>query len=156
MGFSQREKYLILLALLIFVPLLLFRFVFFPFSENQKSLTKKIDALEHKTKQISILGQEYNILRKETQVNTSSLTKKIDSILRQYRLKVRSKIVLEEQPKGGQRLIVKLDEIYLSELAKLVYRIENSKPIIMIENIDINPSYKNKKLFRVTLALASN
>ncbi|MBU2514466.1 hypothetical protein KJ966_24290 [bacterium] len=119
-------------------------------------MANRIDNLNHKTNQISLLGQEYNILKKETEVNTTSLTKKIDSILRQYRLKARSNIVLDEQPKGGQRLIVKLDEIYLTELAKLVYRIENSKPIIMIENIDINPSYKNKKLFRVALALASN
>lgn len=156
MGLSQREKYLLILGLILFVPLLLFRFVFVPFNNSQKSLEEKTADLKEKTRKISMLGQEYNSLKRETRISSVSLTKRIDSILRQYRLKARSQIALEEHPKGGQKLKLTVDEIYLTELAKFIYRIENNKPVIMIDTIDIIPSYKNKKLFKVTLGLISN
>jgi hypothetical protein len=155
MGLSQREKGLIFVALVIFIPLLMFRFVFVPIKQEEKSLAAKIESLVMKTDQINLLGQELLFLKRENRAKPFSLIKKIDSVLKQYQLKARSKIVLEEQPRGGQRLVLKLDEINLTELARLVYKIENSKPVILIDNIDINLSYKNKKLFRVSMALAS-
>jgi hypothetical protein len=155
MGLSQREKGLIFVALVIFIPLLMFRFVFVPIKQEEKSLAAKIESLVMKTDQINLLGQELLFLKRENRAKPVSLIKKIDSVLEQYQLKARSKIVLEEQPRGGQRLVLKLDEINLTELARLVYKIENSKPVILIDNIDINLSYKNKKLFRVSMALAS-
>ena len=156
MGLSQREKSLIIAALVILVPLLLFRFILIPVKDRQQELAVKIESLKTKIDQANLLGQELVFLKRETKIKSASLSKKIDSLLRQNGLKSRSKITVEEQPRGGQRLILKLDEINLTEFSNLIYKIENSKPIIMIDNIDINTSYKNKKLLRPSMALISN
>lgn len=156
MELSQREKYLIALAAIILLPLILFRFVIMPMSQSQTDLAKKISDLENKIEQVSLLGQEYNALSKQNRLRKLYLTPKVDSILRQYRLKSRSRIILDDQPGGKQKLVLKLDEIYLSELVKLLYRLENNKPVIIIENIDVSTSFKNKKQFRVSFALSSN
>lgn len=156
MDLSQREKTLILIAVLILLPLMLFRFVLLPVSDKQHDLGSKIEVLTKKIDQANLLGQEYLYLIKETKLQSTSLSKKIETLLRQNDLKGRSKIVVEDQPNGGQRLILKLDEVNLSELSNIIFIIENSKPIIKIDNIDINPSYKSKKLLRISMALTSN
>ncbi len=155
MELSQREKTLIVIALLIFIPLLLFRFVILPVSQEEKNIGQQIESLLSKTEQIDLLGQELLYLKRGNRSKSVSLIKKTDSLLRMYSLKARSKIVLEDQPRGGQRLILKLDEINLTELSRLIYKIEDSKPVVIIDNIDLNRSYKNKKLFRVSMALTS-
>lgn len=156
MSLSQREKLLILIGIVVLVPLMLYRFVFLPINNRQTELERDINRLQSVIEQVSLLGQERNHLKRVTRSRSISLSKRIDAILRQGDLKNRSRIVLEEQPKGGQRLILKLDEINLTELMRLIYDIEHSKPVMMIDNIDIGLSYKNKKLFRVSLALISN
>ena len=155
MELTQRERLLILAAVAILGPLLIIRFVLFPIHEYQSNLTIKIEKLEKNIDQLNLLGQELRYLKREGRIKSISLSKKVDSILRQTNLKRRSRTVVEEQPAGGQRLVLKLDEINLTELANIVYRIEHNKPGIIIESIDINPSYQNKKLFRISLALIS-
>ena len=156
MGLSQREKSLILIALVVFIPLLIFRFVFIPVNQQEKELSTKIQSLEAKIDKLNLLGQELMFLKKENQIKPVSLLKKTDSLLTKFQMKAKSKITLEEQPKGGQRLVLNLDEINLTELSRFIYKIEDSKPVIVIENIDIGLSYKDKKLFRVSMALTSS
>ena len=155
MELSQREKSLIVIALLVFIPLLFFRFAFVPIKQQEKELAAKIESLEDRIDKLNLLGQQLEFLTQENQAQPVSLIKKTDTLLIKYKLKARSKIALEEQPKGAQRLVLKLDEINLTELSKLIYKIEDSKPVIVIDNIDIGLSYKNKKLFRVSMALTS-
>ncbi len=155
MGLSQREKTLVVIAFVVLLPLLLYRFVFQPVTRHQQFLNKNIESLKEKIEQTTLLGQEYKYLKQATRTKPVSLSKKTDTILRQEELKSRSTIHLEENPKGGQRLVLKVDEINLTELTQLIYKIENSKPVVMIDNIDLGHSYKNKKLFRVSMALIS-
>ncbi len=155
MQLTQREKLLILIATAILLPLIIIRFVLVPIHDYQTNLIVKIEKLEKNIDQLNLLGQELRYLKRDGRIKSISLSKKIDRILRQTNLKKRSRTIVEEQPAGGQRLILKLEEINLTELANLVYRIEHNKPGIIIESIDINPSYKNKKLFRISLALIS-
>ncbi len=115
----------------------------------------RVEQLKGEIDKTNLLGHELLYLRNATQLQTISLSKRVDAILRQDDLRSRSSIVLEEHNEG-QRLTLKLDEINLTELARLIYKIEHSKPVIMIATIDISRSYKNKKLFRVTVALISN
>ncbi len=152
---NQREKLWILLALVVFIPLLAVRFVLQPIQEYQKNQSDRILNMEEKIDQINLFGQELMYLKRENKTRSVSLNKKIDGMLRQLRLKPRSRTIVEENPDGGQRLILKLDEVNLTELANIIYKIENAKPGIIIENIEINPSYQNKKLFRVSSALSS-
>ncbi len=155
MELSQREKLLAFIALAVLGPLLLVRFVFIPIQNYQVELSNKIVNMEKKLIQINTLGQELKHLKKETRSTSGSLSKIIDRILRQSKLKSKSVTIVGNQPKGGQRLVLKLEEINLTELCTIIYKIENNKPGILIENIDTNPSYKNKKLIHVSMALTS-
>jgi type II secretory pathway component PulM len=156
MSLNQRERTLLIVAIIILLPLLVFRFVLLPIKQHQDNLTTRIKTISRSIEQADLLGQELLFLRNVTRTNPVSLSKRVDSVLRQENLKARSRIALEEQPNGGQRLVLKLDEINLTELTTIIYQIENSKPVVMIDNIDIAASFKNKKLFRVSIALISN
>lgn len=156
MGLSQREKILVFVAMAILIPLALFRFVLMPIQKRQQDLATGIVSLKNQITQAEVLGQEYRYLQKNTKTQSVSISKQIDSLLRRNRLKARSKITLEEKPGGGQRLVLKLDELNLTELTNIIYQIENSKPVVMIDNIDVNLSFKNKELLRVSMALTSN
>lgn len=155
MSLNQREKFLLVLAVVILLPLAIIRFILLPIQQKQDNLVAEITKTRHSIEQVDLLGQELQFLKTITRTNPVSLSKRVDSILRQEDLKAKSRIVLEEQPNGGQRLILKLDEINLTELTKVIYEIENSKPVVIVDNIDIASSFKNKKLFRVSIALAS-
>lgn len=155
MKLDQREKLLLILAIAIFSPLIIFRYALQPIQEYQTKQVAKISTLKKKTNQINLLGQELAVLKRENKPQSISLGKRIDGMLRRSKLKSRSSTITEAQPGGGQRLILKLNELNLSELYQLLYKIENTKPGILIENIDISPSYQNKKLFRLSMALSS-
>ena len=156
MNLNQREKLLLIGAILILTPFLLYRFVLEPIREYQDRQTGLIKNLEMKNAQLHLLGQKLQYLTRANQTRSASLSRRVDVILRQTKLKTRSRTVVETSPTGGgQRLVLKLNSANLTELASLIYRVENTKPGIIIENIDINPSYQNKNLFRISAALSS-
>lgn len=155
MDLSQREKALLAIAITILLPLALYRFVLIPISDYQRELNRRIATLESNIEKANLLGQEIDFLKRNTDIRSTSLNRKMDSLLRQNGLLARSKLIVEDQPSGGQRLVLKLDEINLTELANIIYKIENSRPVLNIENIDINPSFKDKKLLRVSMAITS-
>ena len=156
MNFNQREKLMLIGAIIILTPFLLYRFVLDPIRDYRNRQTSWIKNLESKEAQLHFLGQELKYLKRANQTHSASLNRRVDSILRIVKLKTRSRTVVETSPTGGgQRLVLKLDKTNLTELTRLIYRIENARPGILIENIDINPSYQNKKLFRISAALSS-
>lgn len=156
MKLNQREKLLLIGAIILLAPFLVYRFVMVPIHELQVNQTSKINNLVKKDSLLNLFGQELKYLKRANQTRSVSLNRRVDGILRQVNLKTRSRTVVEATPAGGeQRLVLKLDQVNLAELANLIYKIENAKPVIVIENIDINPSYQNKKLFRISTALGS-
>ncbi len=155
MELSQREKVLILIALVTLTPLLVFQFFIKPMDEHRNKQSVRIASMEKKNDRINMLGQELIYLKKGNRTRSASLSRRIDSILRQNMLNSRSGTNVKGQSDAGQKLILKLDEINLTELTNVVFRIENAKPGIIIESIDIVPAYQNKRLFRVTYVLSS-
>lgn len=156
MNLNQREKLLLTGAILILTPFLIFQFVLDPIRDYQDRQSSWIKNLESKEAQLRLLGQELQYLKRATQTRSASLSRRVDAILRKVKLKTRSRTVVETSPPGGgQRLVLKLDKANLTELTNLIYRIENAKPGILVENVDINPSYQNKNLFRISTALSS-
>jgi type II secretory pathway component PulM len=156
MNLNPREKLLLTGAILILTPLIIFQFVLNPIRDYQDRQSSWIKNLESKEAQLRLLGQELQYLNRANQTRSASLSRRVDAILRKVRLKTRSRTVVETSPPGGgQRLVLKLDKANLTELANLIYRIENAKPGILVENVDINPSYQNKNLFRISAALSS-
>jgi len=153
---KPREKTLILLAIAIFIPLILFRFIIYPLQNTQTSQTQLLQQQRTRLNQIHLLGQQYEILMKDHQAQTLSLSKRTDAILNQLELKSQSRVIIEDTPGRGQRLVIKLEESYLKDLVELIYRIEDAKPVILIESLDIQPAFKNKRLLRVSMALSSH
>ena len=156
MNLNQREKLMLIGAIFILTPFLLYQFVLAPIRDYQGRQSSWIKNLESKEAQLHFLGQELRYLKRANQTRSASLSRRVDIILRKVKLKTRSRTVVETSPTGGgQRLVLKLDKANLTELASLIYIIENAKPGILVENVDINPSYQNKNLFRISAALSS-
>ncbi len=152
---NQREKILALLALCILLPLLCIKFVIVPLYNYQDKQSSRIVSTKKKIEQVNLLGQELSYLIRENKIQRISLSKRMDHILNRVKLKSKSKTLVAENPSGGYRLNLKIDEVNLTELTNLIFRIENSKPVILIDNIDINPAYRNKALFRISSVLSS-
>jgi hypothetical protein len=76
-------------------------------------------------------------------------------LLRRHKIKSRSSTIVDNSADGRQSLVLKLDEVNLTELIHILYSVENASPVIAIKSIDINPAYKNKKRFRFSTALSS-
>ncbi|MFH2128946.1 MAG: type II secretion system protein GspM [bacterium] len=155
MELNQREKAWILAAILILTPLLFFRFAFLPLDAYRQKQRVDISRIEEKIRQIDALGQELKHLERTRSSQSTSLSKDIDRILRQQQLKLRSRTLVDNDPDGRQRLVLKLEEVNLTELIQLLYNIENALPVIAIESININPAYQNKKRLRISSALSS-
>jgi len=156
MKLNRREKLLLIGAIIILAPFMLYRFALAPIHEFQVKQFSRIMALVTKDSQLQLFGQELQYLKRTDQTRTASLSRRIDGLLRQIDVKTRSRTVVEASPTGvGQRLVLKLDQLNLTELVNLVYKIENAKPVIVIENIDINRSYQSEKSFRISAALSS-
>jgi len=155
MDLNRREKAWIIAALVIFLPLLFFRFALLPLSDYREKQQLTISRLEDKIRQINLLGQELQHLEKTRSSQSTSLSKRVDRILRHHQLKSRSGTIVDNITDGRQRLVLKLEEVNLTELINTLHGIENSLPVIAIESIDINPAYQNKKRFRLSSALSS-
>jgi len=152
---NPRERILSALAILILVPLLSIKFIIIPLYNYQDKQLSSITSIKKKIEQVDLLGQELSYLVRVNKMQRVSLSKRIDQILHSVKLKSKSRTVVEENPSGGYRLILKIDGVNLTELTNLIYRIENSKPVIIVDSIDINPSYQNKALFRISSVLSS-
>ena len=152
---SQREKLLLSLVIVIFTPLLILRFVFMPLQSYQDESQANISRLERKVESMSLLGQELQYYSRSTGKSAPPLNKRIDGILRQTKLLAKSKSSVVDQASVDQKLNLTLNEINLTELSTLLYTIEHSRPVILINTMDLAPSYQNIRLFRVSLALSS-
>ncbi|NQU64992.1 MAG: type II secretion system protein M [SAR324 cluster bacterium] len=155
MELNQREKTWIIAAIVIFLPLLFFRFALLPLNEYLQNQRLAISRLEDKIQQINTLGQELKHLAQTRRSQSAPLSKRIDRLLRQQQLKSRSGTIINGSSDDRQRLVLNLKEVNLTELVKIMFSIENTSPVIAIESIDINPAYQNKKRFRLSSALSS-
>ncbi len=155
MELNQREKTWILIALIILLPLLFIRFVLLPLGDYSRKQQKAVSRMENKIQQMDVLGQRLKHLEHTRSSQSGSLNKRIDRLLRQHQLKTRSRTIVDSNSNGRQRLVLKLEEVNLTELIKILYALENATPVIAIKNIDINPAYQNKRRFRISSALSS-
>lgn len=153
--FSKREKILAGIAISILLPLILYRLVVVPLETFQLKLERKNLGLEKKISKVELLGQEFRYYSKKRIQNNFSVNQRVDRIVNALQLRSRSNILVENNSREGtKKVILKVNDINLTELTQLIYKIENSKPIIVIENLDIGASFNNKRLFRTSFALS--
>ncbi len=143
------------MVVVVFIPILLVRLVLIPLQDYQKQNAERIVELEKKIGVVSSLGQELQYYNQLNKRKTSELNKRVDRILKQTKLVSGSKLSVDDRASPDQKLNLSLQKINLTELSLLIYRIEHSQPVILINTMDLNPSYQNPKLFRLSLALSS-
>ena len=153
MSLSSREKLLLIICVGIVLPLLIINFLLLPILNHQRQTRNGIANLEKNISQIEYLGKELKYYKRNQRKRTISLNKRVDSILRQTNLKSKSQTSVEDRPNKGQKLILKLNELNLTELANIVHKIEHNKPVIIINNLDISHSFKDEQLLRANLIL---
>jgi hypothetical protein len=59
--------------------------------------------------------------------------------------------VSQSQPGRAQAVDVRLDQATLDELVRLLYAIENADAMLVIEQVEVSQSFKEKDLLRVSL-----
>ncbi len=152
---GRREKALLLSAAVLLTPLLLLRFVFVPLHDYRVERRGEIFELERKIELLDALGQELRYYDRRGSKNVQALDKLIDKILRQTNLLEKSKVSAEDRAGAFQKLNLTLNAINLSELTSIVHAIEHRRPVVLIDTLDMGPSYQSPKLFRVALSLSS-
>ncbi len=152
---SQREKMLLSLVAVVFAPLMAVQLILVPLQDYQTKNKERNINLEKRIETISKLGQELQYYDRLSNRNTQSLEKRINRILKQTKLLKRSNLSVGDRASVDQKLNLKLNDINLTELADLIHRIEHSRPVILINTLDLGPSFRNPKLFQIKLLLSS-
>ncbi|MDH5560030.1 MAG: type II secretion system protein GspM [Deltaproteobacteria bacterium] len=155
MELNKREKILILICAAVIIPVLFFQYGLYPIIDYKNDLINKIHRTELKLNQLNEMGESIRLITGLNSKRTNKLDRIVDNLLSQVNIKSQSETVVDDRYKDGQKLVLKLDEINLNELAMTLYRIENQKPSIVIESLELSPSFKNEKLLRANLNLIS-
>jgi type II secretory pathway component PulM len=155
MELSQREKLLLLVACVILLPLLGFRYIYLPIANQHQRTLQKISTLKAKNTRIGELGRKIKLLSHNSTRKPGEITGRINRLLKQQELKAKSTISMGTPPPTGQKLSLKLVDIDLSQLVRLVYKLEDEKPTLIIEKFELTPSFKSKKLLRVNINVVS-
>ncbi|PCI30628.1 MAG: hypothetical protein COB67_01375 [SAR324 cluster bacterium] len=155
MDLSRREKLWLLIGGVVLLPLLIYRFVYTPVLEQHQRTIQQNLALESKIQQIGLLGQELKFYKNQSRGSIPKLSRRVDQVLRRLQLKSKSRISIGDSPKNGQRLVLRLDLLNLTEFVQLTYQLENMKPTMLIESMELSPSFQNNQLLRANISLAS-
>ena len=147
MELNQREKLLAIIAAGLIVPLLLLRFVFFPFFDYKDSLGLKITRLQSEIQAIEQLGRDY----KNTTQNAARgrVNQKVEAIL--TKLALRGEAVISSQDSNSVTL--KVDGLQMAKVVELFYYIENTKPL-KIKILSLTHSFKNEKRLELNLIVS--
>ncbi len=155
MELSQREKLLLVVAFAVLLPLIAYQYVYQPVVNKHYQTLEKIASLRSKTDQIESLGNQIKSLNQHRVRRSGKLSGRVDRLVKQLGLRANSTISMGDTPQSGQKLALKVIDINLSQLVKLIYKIENEDPTILIENFELSPSFQNRKLLRVNINLIS-
>ncbi|MBT4286641.1 MAG: hypothetical protein HOD92_04830 [Deltaproteobacteria bacterium] len=152
---SKREKILMVITICVLLPMLLYRLIIVTIQDYQEDLSKHNTKLEQNIKSVNLLGQELRYYERLSQRKVQSLSKRMNHILNRTKLKIKSRISVGDRPRTGQKLVLTLTDLNLNELVNLIYRIEHSSPVILIDSFDLSPTYKSDKLFKINMSLSS-
>ncbi len=154
MVLTQREKRLVaalagLLALLGLYAALhgLVRF--------QSGLAEQLDVDRRLLTQVQALDGEMAVLErsKRTRGLEGSLIGYMEQLADRAGLKARVQLnpITQSAAARVQAIDVKVDQMTLDEMVRFVYTIENAEFILVIDQMEISPSFKEKDLLRVSL-----
>ncbi len=125
----------------------------------RSDLARQLDAQRRTLAQVQTLEQELGRLQPAAAGRVKSLTATLDDVIGQSNLRDRAQLTPITQVPGSrvQSADLRLDQMTLDETMSLLYRIENEDPPLVIDQINLSPSFKAKDLLRVSLrVLAQN
>jgi len=154
MVLTQREKLLIALlgALIAIVAVFL---GLRGLGKLQEGIAQQVDADRRTLEQVQALDAELVRLErgKRTRGIEGSLIGYMEQLTDRAGLKSRVQLNPITQTSGAkvQAIDLKVDQMTLDEMLRLLYTIENAEFILVVDQVEISPSFKEKDLLRVSL-----
>ena len=153
MVLSKREKRLVM-GLSGLVALLLVYFVVGQFSGYRKELEQEIEKRNALLIKARVMAEELSVPRASgANVKISSLIGHIEELAGKIALKEQLQMnrVPTDKAKGVEVVDLKLDELNLDQVVSFLYLLENSKPPLVIDQFEINPSFRKKNNLRISV-----
>ena len=121
----------------------------------QRGLAEQVDVDRRTLSQVQALDGELAQLErsKRTRGLEGSLIGYMEQLADRAGLKSRVQLnpITQNAAARVQAIDLKVDQITLDEMLKLLYTIENAEFILVIDQVEISPSFKEKDLLRVSL-----
>lgn len=155
MVLSQREKYLVLL-LGVLVALTVAYFALSAILGYGDDLGRKIQRREALLSRARVLtatvSRSTGRSRSKKKLN-GSLIGYAEQLAGQNNLKDRIQLnrVPMDKSRGIEAIDIKLDQLSLDEAVGFIHTIENSKPALVVDQMEITTSFRSKELLRIRL-----
>jgi len=154
MTLSTREKLLVALLGLSLLGIGLFY--------GLRSLGGRQEALQGAIAVRTAFLQEARMLQSElARANSSrpqgARTKSLIGYVEQLATRIRMKdriqlnLIAKDSQSGLQGLNIKIDQLTLDELVELIHALENASLPLIIQQMELGPSFRDKELLRLTL-----
>jgi hypothetical protein len=154
MVLTNRERGLIALL----VVALLATGVYFALRAMQayeSQLSRRIAGQEIQVNQVSALRQELQRLQAQPQgaVLTGPLIGYVEGLADRIQLKDRIQLnaVPAQTLQDAQGVELKVDKLTLDEMVNLLYVLENAEPAVVIDQLELGPSFSSKDLLRLSM-----
>ena len=152
MELNQREKLMLALALGILVPVLLLRFVFFPFFDYKNSLGRKISRLQTEIVTIEQLGGELQRSSRKSK-SRGRVGQRVEAILTRIGIRKGAVIANRAQEKG-EGVTVKLDLLTLAQTTEFFFLVENTPPL-SVYAATVSHSVKDEKKLTLDMIITN-
>jgi hypothetical protein len=154
MVLSAREKLLIAFLLVFMIGMVLFYGVQ-GFRDMEEELQNRISTQEsYLHRAMAIIGELEKLERlPQRRVRSRSLIGFVEQLANKINLKDRIQLNLipKDNRSGLQGLNIKVDGLTLDEMVDLIYALESAEMPLMIQQFEMNPSFRNRDLLRLTL-----
>ena len=154
MVLSNREKMLIGILGVLLVGVLLFYGIQGIASMGQ-GLQKEISSRENYHRQALAITAEMAKLESRPQqpARTRSLIGFVEQLARRINLgeRVQLNLIPNDNRSGLQGIDIKVSDLTLDEMFELLFALENSEIQLMIQQLELNPSFRHRDLLRLSI-----
>jgi len=153
MVLSKREKRLVA-GLGALTALLLVYFVVSQFAGYRAELEKDIERRSALLLKARVMAEELSVpISSGANRKISSLIGHIEELAGKISLKEKLQMnrVPTDKSKGVEVVDLKLDELNLDQVVSFLYLLENSQPTLVIDQFEINPSFRKKNNLRISV-----
>lgn len=152
---SKREK-LLVLSLGIFLGLLALYLIGSKLGGYEGELIQDAARKQSQLERVRVLDaslREYGAKSSTGRRGKQSLISLIEQLAEQSSLKQRIQLnrVPLDKSKGIEGIDIKLDEMSLDEMMNFIFLLENKKPTLVIEQLDITSSFRSKDQLRISI-----